>query len=133
MPTTLSKSGIQVPFGNEVVSRAFFTGNWNATDANLASQKQADQPLYLNSVAYDGVSGRFVLTFGYGLIRFPGVMFTFADGTVFYINSPITGTTYHVYVGSDGAIHYNTTGGTVSGWSKIWQIAVGGTLTALTI
>ena len=133
MSTLLPKSGVQVPAGNEIVSRAFFTSNWNAQDANLASQLQADQPLYLKSVTYDSTNGRYALVFGYGLIRFPGVMYTFADNTTYYVNSPITNTTYHIYVGSDGAMHVNTTGGTVAGWSKIWQIAVGTTLTTLTI
>lgn len=133
MSTLLPKSGVQIPAGNEVVSRAFFTGNWNAQDVNLASQLQVDQPLYLKSVAYESVSGRYALTFGYGLIRFPGVLYTFADNTIYYINSPLANTTYHVYVGSDGAIHYNTSGTTVVGWSKIWQIAVGATLTNLSI
>src|SRR5499427_8499767 len=133
MSTLLPKSGVQIPAGNEIVSRAFFTSNWNAQDANLASQLQADQPLYLKSVTYDSVNGRFAFVFGYGIIRFPGVMYTFADGTSYYINSPLANTTYHIYVGSDGALHYNTTGGTVAGWSKIWQVAVGATLTALTV
>jgi len=133
MSTLLPKSGVQIPAGNEVVSRAFFTGNWNAQDVNLASQLQVDQPLYLKSVTYDSVNGRFALTFGYGVIRFPGVLYTFADNTLYYINSPTANTTYHIFVGSDGALHYNTTGTVVTGWSKIWQIAVGTTLTNLTI
>src|SRR5215472_1507823 len=133
MSTLLPKSGVQIPAGNEIVSRAFFTSNWNAQDANLASQLQADQPLYLKSVTYDSVNGRFAFVFGYGIIRFPGVMYTFADGTSYYINSPLANTTYHIYVGSDGALHYNTTGGTVAGWAKIWQVAVGATLTNLTV
>jgi hypothetical protein len=84
-------------------------------------------------VTYDSANGRFAFVFGYGIIRFPGVLYTFADGTTYYINSPSINTTYHIYVGNDGALHNNTTGGTVAGWSKIWQVAVGGTLTTLTV
>ncbi len=133
MPDLTPKLGLKKPLGNETVSRAAYNENLDLIDQNAASQDQVDEPFYLKSAVYDSGNNRIDLTFGPGRAVVLGTLVAKTADSTYSISAPAPGTTYYVYLKSDGTCTHNTTGASITGAVQIWRVTTGTTVDVISV
>jgi hypothetical protein len=85
----------------------------------------------LKSAVYDSVSNKITLSFSGGRVSFLD-QYISKDEAIYEINSPATGTNYHIFIRDNGSFTHNTTGAVIAGAVPIWKISTGVTLGDIT-
>jgi hypothetical protein len=96
------------------------------------SSERLNEPFHLKSMVYDSVNNKIDLTLGRGRAVFLDIIVEKNADSTYYIAAPAINTTYYVYLKSDGTYTSNTTGTSPAGSIKIWAVATGATVDALT-
>jgi hypothetical protein len=89
-------------------------------------------PFYLHSATYDSTNDKIDATLGPGISDFLQTIITKTVDTVYSIPTPAVNTSYYIYIKSDGTFTHNTTGAEVDGAVKLWIVATGSTVDAIT-
>jgi hypothetical protein len=101
---------------------------------NLADleNRKVEQPFPLKSVVYDSINNKIDATLGPGISDFLQTIITKTIDSVYAIPTPAINTSYYIYIKSDGTFTHNTTGAEVDGAVKLWIVATGSTVDAIT-
>ena len=73
------------------------------------------EPFGIKGALYDADNNRLIVTIAKGRASFPGGTVIKTEDSNLYINEPATGTTYYIYLLSDGTFAYDTTGANPGG------------------
>jgi hypothetical protein len=103
----------------------------NDNFADLENRK-VEQSFLLKSAVYDSTNDKIDVTLGPGIADFLQTIITKTADTVYSIPTPAINTSYYIYLKSDGTFTHNTTGAEVDGAVRIWIVATGSTVDAIT-
>jgi hypothetical protein len=100
--------------------------NWDRLD-----KEAVREPFRLKAAVYDSTNNKIDATLGPGIADFLQTIITKTTDSVYSIPTPAINTSYYIYLKNDGTFTHNTYGAEVDGAVKLWIVATGSTVDAV--